>query len=151
MSLRWVKRRKQFEKSNLTYCPETGRGYSYEWYRIVDRIDGKVVLNTYKYSSTTVRHVDDIRALLRSLQIKIDVEIEAPRGLSNYASIQRHYASMTDEHKAKIIAKGSHKAKNQERQKIIESLDLELARYNNVYAGALFEKEISNLLAEEAV
>jgi hypothetical protein len=150
MSFRWIKSRKKFEKSNLIYHPETGRGYSYNWYRIVDKIGGKVVLNTYVYSRTTAGHIGDIRCLLRELNVKIDIEIEAPLGLKNHEAIQRHYASMADEHKAKIIAKGSRKAKNQERQKIIEWLNLELARYNDVYAGALFDKEISNLLAEES-
>lgn len=151
MGFKWIKSRQQFEKSNLAYCPETGRGHSYRWYRIVDRIGDKIVLNTYNYSRTTVGHLSDIRALLRSLDLKIDVEIEAPHGLSNHASIQRHYASMIDAHKAKMAAKGSRSSKNQERQKIIGWLNQELARYNEVYAGHLFEKEISNLLSEEAV
>ena len=151
MSFRWIKSRKQFEKSNLTYHPESGRGYSYNWYRIVDKIGGKVVLNTYVYSRTTAGHISDIRRLMRELGVKIDIEIEAPRGLKNHEAIKRHYASMVDDHQAKIAAKGSHKVKNEERQKIIEWLNLELARYNDVYAGALFDKEISNLLHEEAV
>lgn len=151
MGFKWVNCRKQFEKSNLTYCPETGRGYSYGWYRIVDKIGGKVVLNTHNYSRTTVGHIGDIKALLRSLDLKIDVEIEAPHGLSNHASIQRHYTSMIDAHEEKISAKGSHKAKNQERQKIIEWLKQELMLYNEVYASHLFDKEMSNLLSEEAV
>jgi hypothetical protein len=151
MSFRWIKSRKQFEKSNLTYCPETGRGYSYNWYRIVDNIGGKVVLNTHVYSRTTAKHIRDIRHLLRELNIKIDVEIEAPRGLGNHDAVKRHYASMVDEHKCKIAAKGSRKIKNEERQKIIEWLNIELARYENVYAGALFDKELTELLTEEAV
>lgn len=151
MGFKWVNCRKQFEKSNLTFCPETGRGYSYRWYRIVDNIGGKIVLNTYNYSRTTVGHIGDIKALLRGLEIKIDVEIEAPRGLSDHASIQRHYASMIDGHREKIAAKGSRNAKNQERQKIIQWLNQELARYNEVYASHLFDKEMSDLLSEEAV
>jgi hypothetical protein len=58
---------------------------------------------------------------------------------------------MIDAHKAKIAAKGSRSSKNQERQKIIGWLNQELARYNEVYAGHLFDKEMSNLLSEEAV
>lgn len=151
MSFKWIKSRKQFEKSNLTYRPETGRGYSYEWYRIVDRIGGKIVLNTYVYSRTTDGHISDIRHLLRELNVKIDVEIEAPRGLKNHETIKRHYASMIEGHQAKIAAKGSHEAKNADRRKVIEWLNIELARYENVYAGAMFDEEISNLLNKEAV
>lgn len=149
MSFRWIKSRKQFEKSNLTYCPETGRGYSYNWYRIVESIGGKVVLNTYVYSATTAKHIRDIRHLLRELNIKIDVEIEAPRGLGHRDAIKKHYASMIDGHKCKIASKGSRKVKNEERQKIIEWLNIELARYENVYAGAQFDEEIANLLVED--
>lgn len=146
MSFKWINSRKTFEKSNLTYCPETGRGYSYGWYRIVDRIGGKVVLNTYNYSRTTAGHIGDIRRLLRELNVNIGVEIEAPYGLSNHSSIQRHYASMIGSHEEKISAKGSRKAKNQERQKIIEWLNKELARYNEVYASKILDEEIANLL-----
>lgn len=146
MSFKWINSRKTFEKSNLTYCPETGRGYSYGWYRIVDRIGGKVVLNTYQYSKSTGRHITHIVRLLSELGVKIDVSVEAPNGLQNHGAIQRHYRSMIEDHEAAINAKGSRKATNQKRLAAIDGLKQALSRYNETYASKILDEEITNLL-----
>lgn len=146
MSLRWVKSRKRYEKKNLNFDPETCVGYSYNWYAIVKKIDGKIVLNTYPYSRTTSRHVHLIRNLLTRLNLKVDVEVCAPRGLDNHGSVLGYYRSEIAKQKEKINAKGSWKSKNDERRLIISYFEKELNRYLACYNGKIIEEEIKYLL-----
>jgi hypothetical protein len=56
-------------------------GYSYDWWQYLKVMKGKVVFNNYTYSNSTAKHLNDAMRVLRDNNIKIDVEIAAPRGL----------------------------------------------------------------------
>lgn len=80
-----------FKCSNLTYNPKTGQGYSFDWYRIVDKIDGQYILNTYNYSNSTIKHVSKIREILSECGVREYFEIEAPQGLQNLEQSVHYY------------------------------------------------------------
>jgi hypothetical protein len=122
--MKHLKRQNFYQSSNLTFFPENGAGYSFNWYRIVDRIKGNVILNTYRYSATTGRHIWKIRKLLNDLGIRIDLEIEAPKGLQDLNAAIEFYIENNDRLQKEINQKGTKKAVNEKRQtKISENLD----------------------------
>lgn len=65
---------------HVTFNPEDMKGYSYQWYCLTKRINGIQVLNSYGYSSTTIKHVWAMRSLFKILGVEY-IELEAPRGL----------------------------------------------------------------------
>jgi hypothetical protein len=67
-------------RGTLTFNPETGKGHSYGWYEIARKFGKYQVVNSYSYSSTTVRHIGNIRNLLNYNSF---IEIEAPKGLQD--------------------------------------------------------------------
>ncbi len=68
---------------NNTYNPATGQAYSYNWWRYVDRVKGKIVFNDFSYSKTTNKHQWDAKSLLKELGVKIDYFLNVPRGLQS--------------------------------------------------------------------
>jgi hypothetical protein len=84
MALKYMTRLKLFKGCNgkLDFDPVTGLGHSYTWYEIAKVINGKLVLNTYRYSVTTSGHVGTLRSLFRQVGLKY-IEVEAPRGLQD--------------------------------------------------------------------
>ena len=116
--MKYFSRYNLYKASNLTFNPDTCRGYSYDWYRLVDKIGDKVVLNTYSYSNTTIKHIHKTRKLLGELGIKIDLCIEAPEGLQDLnRAIECHTSHVRALEKAMVNGR---KAKNEERAKEIE-------------------------------
>ena len=113
--MKYFKKLKLFKSSNLTLDPETGKGYSYEWYRIVDRIDGMVVLNNYSYSPTTCRHISKIRSMLTTLGVREYLEIEAPGGLQDLDKAIEYYEGQINELNQEIAKPRSSKIKNLDR------------------------------------
>ena len=89
--MKYYKRLKIYKASNVEFNPQTCQAYSYGWWRFVDKINGKIVFNDYRYSPSTSRHQWKIRSLLSSLGIKIDFYIEAPEGLQKLNSAVEHY------------------------------------------------------------
>ena len=84
LSLNWGPKRGTFKSTSgqLEFNPNTGIATSYQWYQIAAVLKGKLVLNTYRYSVTTSKHVGELRSLFRALNLKY-VSIEAPNGLQN--------------------------------------------------------------------
>jgi hypothetical protein len=148
MSMTFIKSRKRYEKRNLTFCPATCVGVSCGWYKISTMIDGKIILNTYPYSRTTIRHVYSIKALLKTLQLNVYAQVCAPAGLNNHTMILKYYADEISKHQDKINAKRSRASKNQERIKIISFLQKELNIYLNLYNAADLSREIDSILQE---
>jgi ribosomal protein L14E/L6E/L27E len=146
-SFRYCKSRNRYEKSNLWIDLEKMVGYSYNWYRILDKIDGIVVLNIYSYSRTTVRHFGEIAHVLRCLDQNY-VTIEAPRGLKNLDASVALYRSRIDQIKADIAAPRSRAKTNIERLKAITALE----KYEKVALKLKnardFESEMQILLSE---
>lgn len=71
------------------FNPETMYAHSYEWYDLVKVIDGVVVVNSYRYSIQTAKHIWKVQDVLKTLGIKY-VELEAPRGLQDLERALRH-------------------------------------------------------------
>lgn len=117
-SMAWYPRLKRWKGCNgkATFNPANETAYSYDWWRFVERIDGLLVFNSYRYSVTTSSHQSAVRALLRELAIVISLEIEAPNGLQDLDSAVRHYQDRIDTLDKAIRAKGSRKAKNKQRK-----------------------------------
>lgn len=126
--MRFYTRSNTYKASNLTFCLNTMTGYSYEWYELVKPIAGKLVLNNFNYSATTVRHIYKIRKLLAKLGIQINMEIEAPRGLQDLHLAKKHYESQIIELQNLIKKPKTHKAKNAIRLMIINELTYQISK-----------------------
>jgi len=89
-TLKYFPRLNLYKASNVTFDPATCQGYSYKWYRLVDKIGDTIVLNSYAYSNTTIKHIYKMRRLLESLGLQY-VEIEAPKGLQDLDRAAEYY------------------------------------------------------------
>lgn len=90
--IKYFTRLNEFKESNgnLVFSPVEMTAYSYKWYKLACVFNGKMILNTYGYSSTTSKHVCSMRALFRQLGIKY-AEIQAPQGLQCLeSSLKKH-------------------------------------------------------------
>jgi hypothetical protein len=101
--MKYYSRLKLYKASNVYFNPETCQAYSYNWWRFVDRIKGKVVFNGYTYSSSTSKHQSKVRSVLASKGIKIDFYIEAPRGLQDLDAALAYTYRQYFEAKAKLL------------------------------------------------
>ncbi len=81
--MKFNKRSGNYKASNVTFNPKTKQAYSYNWWRFVDVVNGKVVFNNFSYSNTTCKHQHKVRRVLRELGISIDLEVSCPAGLQN--------------------------------------------------------------------
>lgn len=79
----YVKQSNVYKASNVEFNCDRIQAYSYGWWRFVDKVNGKVIFNNFRYSHTTSRHQTKVMNLLNNLGIKIDVVIEASLGLNN--------------------------------------------------------------------
>lgn len=113
-TLKYFPRLNLYKSSNVTFDPVTCQGYSYKWYRLVDKIGNTIVLNSYAYSNTTVRHIYKMRRLLESLNLQW-VEIEAPRGLQDLKDAIEYYKVLNKNLLADINKPRSKAHKNSER------------------------------------
>lgn len=82
--MKFIKKRNQYEASNVSFDPENISAVSYNWWEFVKVINGKVVFNDYNYSPSTLKHQSKVRRLLETLNIKVDVVIESTKSLSSY-------------------------------------------------------------------
>lgn len=82
--LKFFKTRRTFEnyKNSCGFDPATGEGHSYGWYSLSKVIKGKLVLNTYNYSSMTVKHISKFCTLFNQLGLTY-IKVNAPQGLQN--------------------------------------------------------------------
>lgn len=93
LALPYQIRNKIFKGCNgkLTFDPATGLALSYfNGYQIAKRINGRMVLNSYRYSVTTQGHVETLRNLFGQLGISYR-EIEAPKGLQDLQRALEHH------------------------------------------------------------
>lgn len=118
--MKFIKKRNQFESSNLTFNPDTLQAFSYKWWKFCDRINGKVVFNSYSYSVSTSKHQYKIRSLLSQKGIEIDLFLESPHGLDDLNSAVKLYEKRIAQLQALIEKPKTHKAKNEERKKLIQ-------------------------------
>jgi len=78
----YKKTKRIFKTSKCDFNPLTGLGHSYDWYELTKVIKGKLVVNTYRYSRTTNKHIDRVKSLITDLGLKF-IEVQAPRGLQD--------------------------------------------------------------------
>lgn len=77
-----------FTASNVTFDKDLTEARSYQWWVFVKKIQGKTVFNSYRYSPTTGKHQHKVRSLMRTLGIKIDVEVQVKEGLNDHRNIK---------------------------------------------------------------
>lgn len=82
--LTYVQRDNYFRNGRDTcgFNPETGEGHSYGWYSLTKKIEGKLVLNNYRYSQQTAIHIRRTQDVLNDLGLDY-MTIEAPKGLQD--------------------------------------------------------------------
>lgn len=119
--MKYYKRLNVYKASNVEFNPETNTALSYDWYEVTKKIKGKIIFNRFNYSPTTIKHKYKIKYLLNSLNIKIDHEIEAPKGLQNLGESLKYYDKKIEELRVLINRHRSLKRKNIERQKEIRN------------------------------
>lgn len=130
--MKLMKKSNTYKASNVTFNPETIEAFSYDWWCFVKVIGGKVVFNSYNYSPSTIKHQYKVRSLLNDLGIKIDLEIECPRGLQAInvdMLVSNHYSSLIKELKEAIAKPRSQAKKNAERELEIERLALKCVEF----------------------
>ena len=121
--MKYYKRLKVYKTSNCVFNPETMHATSYRWYDLLKMINGKVVLNTYRYSTSTGKHIRDVQGVLHNLGVNYET-IEAPQGLQRLEEAKNHY-------EGKINSNNVYMSKPKVRQKTKDSLKLENETYNN--------------------
>jgi len=114
-----------FKKANFLFNPETMTASSYLWWSLLQTVNGKLVFNSYSYSSQTAKHQSVLRTILRTLAVKIDIEIEAPHGLQDLTRAMAHMVSLYAELRVKekyARDEGVYKAQIKETVKKIDFL-----------------------------
>lgn len=89
--MKLMKKTNTYKASNVTFNLTTKDAYSYNWWRFVAIIEGKLVFNNYRYSPSTGNHQRKVRNLLRELGIKIDVELPLPKGINQGMTLKEIY------------------------------------------------------------
>lgn len=130
--MRYYKTLGVWKASNLQIDTNRMFAQSYGWWNLLDTIDGVVVLNTYNYSVSTVRHRYKTIALLDKLGLRWHVEIEAPRGLQDLECAERHYISKIKALESLMNNPRTRAAKNLERAQEILSLKEKLNIIKNL-------------------
>jgi len=85
---KYMKRSNIYKASNVSFNPSTMEAYSYDWWKFVTVIEGKTVFNNYKYSVTTARHQWNVRRLMETLGISIDLMVRTNMSLSKFSSLE---------------------------------------------------------------
>lgn len=49
---------------SFEYNPSTQEAFSYEWWQLLRNMDGVLVLNTFRYSNSTAKHISNLEDLL---------------------------------------------------------------------------------------
>lgn len=97
-------------------------GHSYDWWVMLKRINGKLVLNSFNYSSCTQKHISKARSVLNKLKVSF-IEVPAPQGLQD---LERATTHIIDNYSKAIVAE-------------------KYARIKSNYQSKSVAKELSNL------
>lgn len=76
-------------KDSCGFNPETCEAHSYRWYSLAKKIKGIQILNDYRYSNQTSKHISKVCDVFSKLKIKY-VSLEAPRGLQDLDAALKH-------------------------------------------------------------
>lgn len=104
------------------FDPKTLEATSFNWWYFVKKIGGKVVFNEYRYSSYTTRHQRKVERLMEQLGIKVDVVVEAPKGLQNLSDAIEHHEYQIRELIGAMQRPRTQKAKNAWRAERVREL-----------------------------
>ena len=90
-TIKYYPRLKVFKNSSNScgFDPSTGKGHSYSWYSLSRVFKGRLILNSYRYSRQTSKHLWNMQSLFRDLGLKY-LELEAPCGLQDLDLAFRH-------------------------------------------------------------
>ena len=77
---------KLFKTKNNCFNPETCEAHSYNWWKYVSKIKGKIVFNNHNYSMTTNKHQSEMRRLLDQLGIKVFLYVDMHDSLTSFES-----------------------------------------------------------------
>lgn len=89
--MKFLKTKNQYKASNVLLDLNNEIATSYDWWIFLKRINGKLVFNKYRYSPSTAGHQRKILKQLDQLGIKVDMFIEAPKGLQDLNSAISYY------------------------------------------------------------
>lgn len=125
--IKYFKRLNLFKASNVCFDPSTFEATSYgNGWLFVKVIGGKVVFNNYRYSPSTGQHQRKVDTLLSQLGIKIDVTIEAPRGLQYLDASVSWYEFQIKQLREAMANPRSRNGKNMERAASIKALQAKI-------------------------
>ena len=123
--MKFFKRSNCYKASNVKFIVDENSAYSYDWWCFFRTINGVNVFNNYSYSNTTNKHQSKVRALLRELNINIDLVIETPKSLNDSSALDKSIELY--EYRIKLLNEAinkprSQKKKNEERREQIKEL-----------------------------
>ncbi len=92
--MKFIKTQNTWKSPNVTLNMNDLTAYSYKWWLFLTKIGDKVVFNNYSYSVTTSKHQSKVLGILDHTGIKIDLFIEAPKGLQDLDRAKSHYQDL---------------------------------------------------------
>lgn len=97
-SMKYYTRLHMFKGSNNVFNPIEMTAYSYNWWRYLEIIKGKLVFNDYSYSQQTNNHQGSLWGVLRQLGIKVDATVHIRGGLQALftEALPAQYANIFD-------------------------------------------------------
>ena len=150
MAFKFSKKRNRFEKSNLWIDLDNMVGFSYHWYKILDQIDSHVIVNSYNYSHSTIKHFRDVTFFLRSRGIDF-VCIEAPNGLQNLEASIRHYRTSIRSIKDDLANPRKRPNTKEALAEALKAQEKYLEFVEELVFSKAFESQISEALDADAV
>lgn len=109
-----------YKSSNVTFDPKEVQAHSYAWWMFVTNINGKIVFNNYRYSSSTGKHQSKVRSLLNELDIPIDYIVSCRSSLNSTDWQEQALKNLDD-----IILESSTKLANPRRKKALDDSRLQ--------------------------
>lgn len=123
-------KRQRYEKSNVYFDPFKEVAYSYNHWKFVARIGGKMIFNTYQYSRTTSGHQSAVLYLMKALGYGDSIVcVESPEGLTYPSSVIDHYAKEIRLLEETIGSPRTRAAKNVQRKMAIEALTKHMSNF----------------------
>lgn len=81
--MKFIKKRNQYEASNVTCNLKTMQAYSYGWWLFLTVHNGKVIFNEHRFSPSTGKQQSKVRSLLAKNGVKIDLYVNTRVSLSS--------------------------------------------------------------------
>ncbi len=146
--MRFIKKRNQYENSTKTLTINLAEmtSYSYNWFSMLLEIDGKVFINSYKYSNTTAKHTATLRFMLQKHGIPFQ-EIDAPNGLTE-SQLPNICKYLTDEIESLKKKNSSPRARGDAKK----YREWDIKRYNKqlyVLSSVLTDQYLEKILQDE--